>query len=83
MLELDIAPTQVDRKIRNLTDQQSDDYSRIAGRMVKMQLDKIVQSEVLRKGRQPKPTLGIDLSNGRATDPFSCAIGRGSLTPLS
>ena len=44
MLELGIAPAQVERKIRNvtLTDQQYDDYARIAGGMAKMRLDKIV-----------------------------------------
>jgi hypothetical protein len=46
MLNLGISPAQPIRKIRNvdLTDQQYDDYSRIAGRMTKMRLDAIVKS---------------------------------------
>jgi hypothetical protein len=46
MLNLGIAPAQVERKIRNveLTDQQFDDFARIAGRMSKMRLDTIVRS---------------------------------------
>lgn len=46
MLNLGIAPAPVERKIRNveLTDQQYDDYSRIAGRATKMRLDAIVNS---------------------------------------
>jgi hypothetical protein len=46
MLNLGIAPAQVERKIRNveLTDQQYDDFARIAGRMTKMRLDTIVRS---------------------------------------
>ena len=44
MLELGISPAAVERKIRNVTlsDQQYDDYARIAGGMAKMRLDKIV-----------------------------------------
>ena len=46
MLRLGIAPAQVGRTIRNveLTDQQRDDFARIAGRMSKMRLDMIVKS---------------------------------------
>jgi hypothetical protein len=46
LLDLGIAPAQVTRKIRNvqLTDQQFDDFTRIAGRMTKMRLDAIVNS---------------------------------------
>lgn len=46
MTQLGISPAQPQRKIRNqqLTDQQYDDYSRIAGRMAKMRLDVIVRS---------------------------------------
>jgi hypothetical protein len=46
MLNLGISPAAVTRKIRNvdLSDQQYDDYARIAGRMTKMRLDAIVQS---------------------------------------
>lgn len=46
MLKLGIYPSQPERQIRNvkLTDQQYDDYSRIAGRMTKMRLDAIVRS---------------------------------------
>lgn len=46
MLRLGIFPAKVERKIRNieLTDQQYDDFSRIAGRMTKMRLDTIVNS---------------------------------------
>ena len=46
LLDLGIYPAQVTRKIRNvqLTDQQYDDYQRIAGRMAKMRLDAIVNS---------------------------------------
>jgi hypothetical protein len=46
MVQLGIAPAQVERKIRNveLTDQQHDDFARIAGRMTKMRLDTIVRS---------------------------------------
>ncbi len=46
MLDLGIAPAKVERKIRNvdLTDQQYDDYARIAGRMAKIRLDTIVKS---------------------------------------
>jgi hypothetical protein len=46
MVQLGIAPAQVERKIRNveLTDQQYDDFARIAGRMTKMRLDTIVRS---------------------------------------
>ena len=46
MLQLNIAPAPVLRKIRNvdLTDQQYDDYARLAGRMVKQRLDTIVTS---------------------------------------
>ena len=41
---LGISPAAVERKIRNVTlsDQQYDDYARIAGGMAKMRLDKIV-----------------------------------------
>lgn len=46
MLNLGIGVTQPDRKIRNVTlnEQQYDDFSRIAGRMMKMRLDVIVKS---------------------------------------
>lgn len=46
LLNLGISPSQIERKIRNvpLTDQQYDDFSRIAGRMTKMRLDSIVKS---------------------------------------
>ena len=46
LLDLGIYPAQVTRKIRNvqLTDQQYDDFQRIAGRMAKMRLDAIVNS---------------------------------------
>ena len=46
MLNLGIAPAKLERKIRNvdLTDQQYDDFARIAGRMAKMRLDVIVKS---------------------------------------
>jgi hypothetical protein len=46
MLQLGIAPAQVKRTIRNvpLTDQQYDDYARMAGRMAKQRLDMIVRS---------------------------------------
>ena len=46
LLDLGIAPAQVTRKIRNvqLTDDQYDDFQRIAGRMAKMRLDAIVNS---------------------------------------
>jgi hypothetical protein len=47
MLQLGIYPAPVTRKIRNvpLTDAQYDDFSRIAGRMTKMNLNKIVNSQ--------------------------------------
>lgn len=47
MLSLGIYPASVERKIRGvqLTDQQYDDYSRIAGRMTKQRLDTIVRSQ--------------------------------------
>jgi hypothetical protein len=40
MLDLGIAPAKVERKIRNieLTDQEYDDFARIAGRLAKMRL---------------------------------------------
>ena len=46
LLDLGIAPAQVTRKIRNvqLTDDQYDDFQRIAGRMAKQRLDAIVNS---------------------------------------
>lgn len=46
MLDLGINPGQVARKIRNidLTDEEFDDFARIAGRMTKMRLDQIVRS---------------------------------------
>lgn len=46
MVNLGIGPAQPERKIRNvqLTDQEYDDYSRIAGRMTKGRLDVIVRS---------------------------------------
>ena len=46
MLALGVSPAPVERTIRNvkLTDQQYDDYARLAGRMTKMRLDAIVQS---------------------------------------
>jgi N12 class adenine-specific DNA methylase len=46
MLQLGIYPAPVDRKIRNvpLSDAQYDDFSRIAGRMTKMNLNKLVSS---------------------------------------
>jgi hypothetical protein len=46
MLQLNINPAQVERQIRNvpLSDQQYDDYARIAGRTTKMRLDAIVRS---------------------------------------
>ena len=45
MLDLGIAPAAVERKIRNveLTDQEYDDFARIAGRMTKMRLDAYVR----------------------------------------
>lgn len=46
MIQLGISPTQIERKIRNidLTDEQHDDFARIAGRMTKQRLDAIVKS---------------------------------------
>ena len=46
MLDLGIAPARVERKIRNvdLTEQEYDDFARIAGRSAKMRLDVIVRS---------------------------------------
>jgi hypothetical protein len=46
LLDLSIYPAAVPRKIRNvdLTDQEYDDFTRIAGRMTKMRLDAIVKS---------------------------------------
>lgn len=46
MLDLGLNPAKVERTIRNvdLTEQQYDDYARIAGRMTKMRLDAIVKS---------------------------------------
>lgn len=46
MVELGIHPAPVSRKIRNvdLTDEQYDDFARIAGRSTKMRLDAIVRS---------------------------------------
>lgn len=46
MLRLGVYPATLEHKIRNvaLTDQQYDDFSRIAGRMSKMRLDTIVSS---------------------------------------
>ena len=46
MLELGVHPAAAERKIRNvpLTDDQYDDFQRIAGRMAKMRLDRIVNS---------------------------------------
>ena len=46
LLDLGIYPAQLERKIRNveLTDQQYDDFQRIAGRMTKQRLDVIVNS---------------------------------------
>jgi hypothetical protein len=46
MLDLNIYPAQVQRKIRGveLTGQEYDDYARIAGRMTKSTLDRIVNS---------------------------------------
>ena len=46
MLQLGISPAQVGRKIRNvqLTDQQYDDYARIAGVTAKIRLDALVRS---------------------------------------
>ncbi len=45
LLSVKFFPSQLDRKIRGvqLTDQQYDDYSRIAGRMAKMRLDSYVR----------------------------------------
>ena len=47
LIDLGIGIAPPERKIRNvdLTDAQYDDYARIAGRMTKMNLDKIVRSE--------------------------------------
>jgi hypothetical protein len=46
MVQLGIGPAPVKQSIRNvkLTDQQYDDFARIAGRLVKMRLDAIVRS---------------------------------------
>jgi hypothetical protein len=46
MLDLGIAPALVERKIRNvdLTDEEYDDFARLAGRMAKQRLDVIVKS---------------------------------------
>jgi hypothetical protein len=46
LLDLGIYPAQLERKVRNvqLTDQQYDDFQRIAGRMTKINLDRIVNS---------------------------------------
>jgi hypothetical protein len=48
MVELDMHPGAVEKKIRNveLTPQQHDDYARIAGRLLKMNMDKIVASDM-------------------------------------
>ena len=47
MWNLGIYPAQIERQIRNvpLTDQQYDDFSRVAGRLAKMQLDATVPSQ--------------------------------------
>ena len=46
MISLGIAPAQPERSIRNvkLTDEQYDDFARVAGRSTKMQLDRIVRN---------------------------------------
>lgn len=46
MLDIGIAPAPVERRIRNvlLSDEQYDDYARLAGRGAKMRLDAIVRS---------------------------------------
>jgi hypothetical protein len=46
LLDLGIYPAQLERKVRNvqLTDQQYDDFQRIAGRMTKQRLDAIVNA---------------------------------------
>src|ERR1700744_1226260 len=46
MMELNIFPAQPERKIRNveLTEQEYDDYARMAGRMTKTTLDRIFNS---------------------------------------
>ena len=46
MLALNVSPAPVERSIRNvpLTDQEYDDYARLAGRSAKMRLDMMVQS---------------------------------------
>jgi hypothetical protein len=46
LVELGVHPAPVSRKIRNveLTDEQYDDFARIAGRSTKMRLDAIVRS---------------------------------------
>jgi hypothetical protein len=45
-VDLGIAPAKVERKLRNqeLTDQEYDDFARIAGRPAKVRLDTIVRS---------------------------------------
>ena len=50
LLNLGIHPAAVERKIRNvdLTDDQYDDFQRVAGRMAKMRLDAIVNSAQFR-----------------------------------
>ena len=47
MLDIGVHPAPVKREIRNvqLTDQQYDDYSRISGRMLKGELNRIVGSQ--------------------------------------
>jgi hypothetical protein len=46
MLDMNVSPAPVERSIRNvpLTDQQYDDYARLAGRAAKIRLDVIVRS---------------------------------------
>ena len=47
MLRLGVAPSPVERRVRGqtLSDQQYDDYARLAGRLTKMDLDRVVNSQ--------------------------------------
>ena len=47
MVRLGLGPAVLERKIRNidLTDQEYDDFSRLAGRLAKQRLDALVSSE--------------------------------------
>ena len=99
MINLGIGPAPVEREIRNvkLTDQQYDDFARLAGRLTKMRLDAIVRSpdwqtwpnatkhdvieETLRQSRETARGRMMQLYPQIVRDAAQARIARATQTP--